>query len=327
VCSGHPDKICDQVSDAILDAALAQDKKARVAVETMVTKNFIALAGEVTVDGTMPYTDIARSTVKKLGYTDPKLGFTHRSPIVVKIHTQSREISAGVDTDGAGDQGMMFGYACDETPDYMPLPITLSHALARRIDEVRKKASSPICGRTEKRRLRRNTKNGAPKAIKSIVLAVPHREDVTLKQVRDDLFEHAVKHVLAPFGLTYKLKDLVVNGTGIWHIGGPASDTGVTGRKIVVDTYGGMARVGGGAFFREGPDKSRPFGRLCRPVPGQKHRCRKTGKTVRGAPRLFHRRDKAGHAGGGNIRNGTRVRKSDPGLHGAASGHVRCRDP
>jgi len=255
VCSGHPVKICAQVSDAILDAALAQDKKARVAVETMVTKNFIALAGEVTVDGTMPYTDIARSTVKKLGYTDPKLGFTHRSPIVVKIHTQSREISAGVDTDGAGDQGMMFGYACDETPDYMPLPITLSHALARRIDEVRKKGILPYLRPDGKTQVEAEYENGAPKAIKSIVLAVPHREDVTLKQVRDDLFEHAVKHVLAPFGLTYKLKDLVVNGTGIWHIGGPASDTGVTGRKIVVDTYGGMARVGGGAFSGKDPTK------------------------------------------------------------------------
>ena len=255
VCAGHPDKICDQISDGILDVALSQDKYARVAVESLVTKNFVCLAGEVTVKGKMQYKKIAREIIKKLGYTDKKLGFTHQSPIITKIHTQSSEIAQGVDAQGAGDQGMMFGYACTETPSYMPLPIMLSHELAQRIDEVRESGTLPYLRPDGKTQVSVGYDKGLPKTIEQVVLAVPHREDISLTQVKEELYKHVVIPVLKKYGYEVTLSDIIVNGTGVWHIGGPASDTGVTGRKIIVDTYGGMARVGGGAFSGKDPTK------------------------------------------------------------------------
>ncbi len=255
VCAGHPDKICDQVSDAIVDAALSQDRYSRVAVETMVTKNFIALAGEVTTKDKLNYKTIAQKVIKKLGYIIPELNFSHKSPIVIKIHTQSSEIAQGVNQDGAGDQGMMFGYACDETDDLMPVPILLSHRLAERIDEVREKKIIPYLRPDGKTQTTVSYDNGRPKIVEEIVLAVPHKESVKLAEVKNDLYKKVVLPVLKQFGFSIEEKNIVVNGTGIWHIGGPASDTGVTGRKIVVDTYGGMARVGGGAFSGKDPTK------------------------------------------------------------------------
>lgn len=255
VCAGHPDKICDQVSDAIVDEAIIQDKYSRVAVETMVTKNFIALAGELTTKGKLNYKSIAQKVIKKLGYTIPILNFSYRSPIVIKIHTQSPEIAQGVNQDGAGDQGMMFGYACDETKDFMPLPILLAHRLAEKIDEAREKKIIPYLRPDGKTQTTVTYENGRPKAIEEIVLAVPHKESIQLDEVKDDLYYKVVLPILKQFGYSISEKQVIVNGTGIWHIGGPASDTGVTGRKIVVDGYGGMARVGGGAFSGKDPTK------------------------------------------------------------------------
>jgi len=255
VCSGHPDKICDQISDAVLDAALLKDPFSRVAVETLVTKNFVALAGEVTTKATLNYKKIASSVIKKLGYTNPHLQFTDASPILVKIHTQSPEIAVGVDELGAGDQGMMFGYACDETPELMPLPITLSHKLAEAIDLARATKKIPYLRPDGKTQTTVRYEKGVPVAIDTVVLAVPHDEDVDLALVKADLFKLIVVPVLAAYKMSIHEKDVIVNGTGVWHIGGPASDTGVTGRKIVVDTYGGMARVGGGAFSGKDPTK------------------------------------------------------------------------
>jgi S-adenosylmethionine synthetase len=255
VCAGHPDKICDQISDGILDAALSRDRYARVAVETLVTKDFVCLAGEVTVKGDIEYKKIAREVIKKLGYTDKKFGFTYQSPIVTRIHTQSSEIAQGVDAQGAGDQGMMFGYACTETPSLMPLPIMLSHELAQKIDEVRRSRLLPYLRPDGKTQVSVGYENGPPKTIEQVVLAVPHREDVTLNQVKEELYKHVVTPVLKRYGFKVAVHNVVVNGTGVWHIGGPASDTGVTGRKIIVDTYGGMARVGGGAFSGKDPTK------------------------------------------------------------------------
>lgn len=254
VCAGHPDKICDQISDAILDAALAKDSFARVAVESMVTRNFIALAGEVTSKERVDYKAVAASVIAQLGYTDPLLQFTNTSPITVKIHSQSKEIAVGVDEMGAGDQGMMFGYACNESPELMPLPIAVSHALAMRIDNVRKTKLTYLRpdGKTQ---VTIGYANGKVKNIQALVLAVPHREDIELSTVKSDLMSYVVKPVLEKYKLLINEKQVVVNGTGVWHIGGPASDTGVTGRKIVVDTYGGMARVGGGAFSGKDPTK------------------------------------------------------------------------
>lgn len=255
VCSGHPDKICDQVSDAVLDEAFKVDKYSRVAVETMVTKNFLAMAGEITTKAKLNYKKIAQRVIRDLGYTIPKLNFSDRSEIVVKIHTQSPEIAVGVDNLGAGDQGMMFGYASHETKELMPLPIMLAHRLAMGIDKLREAKRLPYLRPDGKTQVTVGYEKNIPKTIENVVLAVPHDESVELKQVKEDLFNNLVVNVLTGYGLKMKKDHLIVNGTGVWHIGGPASDTGVTGRKIIVDTYGGMARVGGGAFSGKDPTK------------------------------------------------------------------------
>ncbi len=255
VCAGHPDKICDQVSDAIVDAVLAQDPKGRVAVETLVTEEKIVLAGEVTSTAQVDFEKIARTVIGDLGYTDKRFRFTDTSPITIAIHQQSPEIAQGVDKEGAGDQGMMFGYACAETPELMPLPITLSHRLAEQLDKVRTKQILPYLRPDGKTQVSVLYKNGKPKKITSVVIAVPHDEKITLEQVKKDVYKKVVVPVLKKYGYTFPEKELIVNGTGVWHIGGPASDTGVTGRKIVVDGYGGYARVGGGAFSGKDPTK------------------------------------------------------------------------
>lgn len=254
VCSGHPDKICDQISDAILDNAIKDDKYSRVAVETMVTKNFVAMAGEVTTKAKLNYKKITREVIKGLGYTNPKLKFTDKSPIVVKIHTQSPEIAVGVDNFGAGDQGMMYGYATDETKELMPMPIMLAHKLAAKIDELRN-TSLKYLRPDGKTQVTMSYENGKPLKIEQVVLAVPHDEKIELKQVKEDLFKYAVLPILKRYTLHATLSQLIVNGTGVWHIGGPASDTGVTGRKIIVDTYGSFAHVGGGCFSGKDPTK------------------------------------------------------------------------
>ncbi len=255
VCAGHPDKICDQVSDAIVDAALAQDKYSRVAVETMVTKNFIALAGEVTTSDKLDYKRIAQKVIKELGYIEKKFDFTYKSPIVVKIHTQSLDIARGVNADGAGDQGMMFGYACDETKSLMPMPIALAHSLAEKIDSVREKKIIRSLRPDGKTQVTIAYTNGKPTSVDEVVAAVAHTESISLDELKHFMFTHVVRPVLYIYGFKISEKAFVMNGAGRWHIGGPASDTGVTGRKIVVDGYGGMARVGGGAFSGKDPTK------------------------------------------------------------------------
>lgn len=255
VCSGHPDKICDQISDAVLDALLEQDPHSRVAVETVVGKQFVALLGEVTSKAKVDYEQVARAQIKRLGYTIPKLEFTDQSPLTLHIHQQSPEISAGVNKKGAGDQGMMFGYACTETPHLMPLPIAMAHALTAKIDQLREDKTLPYLRPDGKSQVTVKYENGIPKSIDCVVLAAPHAEEVKLDQVKHDLFTHAVQPVLAEFGFKYPENKLIVNGTGVWHMSGPAADTGLTGRKIIVDGYGGYARVGGGAFSGKDPSK------------------------------------------------------------------------
>jgi S-adenosylmethionine synthetase len=255
VCAGHPDKICDQVSDAILDEVLRIDPTGRVAVETLVTKQKIILAGEVTTHAKVNFEQITRDTIKTLGYTDPRFNFTHESPLDIYIHEQSPEIATGVDTQGAGDQGMMFGFACSDTPELMPMPITLAHRLAEKIDTVRTTQTLPYLRPDGKTQVSVLYKNNQPVKVTSVVLAVPHDENKKLADVKNDLFETVIVPVLKEYGFSIEKKDIIVNGTGVWHIGGPASDTGLTGRKIVVDSYGGFARVGGGAFSGKDPTK------------------------------------------------------------------------
>ncbi len=257
VCAGHPDKICDAISDAILDAALAQDPKSRTGIETVAGANQICLFGEIKTKAKLDYEEIVRTKVRELGYSNPAWGFSYQESIFSNdIHEQSPEIAMGVDQDGAGDQGMMFGYACTETPELMPLPIALAHALTRRIDEVREKGELKWLRPDGKAQVTVRYENGEPVAIEKLVAAVAHDEKASAAEVRKDVIEHIFKPVLARYKFDLPADaDIVVNGTGLWHIPGPESDAGLTGRKIVVDTYGGYARVGGGAFSGKDPSK------------------------------------------------------------------------
>jgi len=256
VCAGHPDKICDAISDAILDAALAQDPNARTGIETVAGANKIALFGEIKTTADLNYEKIVRAKVAELGYTDPAWGFSGVSEFSNDLHRQSPEIALGVDDGGAGDQGMMFGYACTETPELMPLPIALAHALTRKIDEVRENGTLQWLRPDGKAQVTIRYENDKPVSVEKLVAAVAHSESVTAVQVRKDLIETVVKPVLATYNFSLPAdSDIVINGTGLWHIPGPDSDAGLTGRKIVVDTYGGYARVGGGAFSGKDPSK------------------------------------------------------------------------
>jgi S-adenosylmethionine synthetase len=258
VCAGHPDKICDAISDAIIDAALAQDPHSRTGIETVAGANQICLFGEIKTRAKLDYEAITRAKVKELGYIVPAWGFSYQeSTFSNDIHEQSPEIAMGVeDDDGAGDQGMMFGYACNETPELMPLPIALAHALARRIDEVREKGELKWLRPDGKAQVTVRYEKGRPVAIEKLVAAVAHDEKADPKEVRSCIIKHIFMPVMERYGFTLpKDTDIVVNGTGLWHIPGPESDAGLTGRKIVVDTYGGYARVGGGAFSGKDPSK------------------------------------------------------------------------
>ncbi len=255
VCAGHPDKICDQISDAIVDAVLRKDPHGKVAVETLVTVNHVTLAGEVNSSAKVNFEKIARAEIKRLGYTDSELNFTYESPITVLVHQQSPEIAVGVKKKGAGDQGMMFGFACNETPEFMPLPIALSHSLTKRLDEVRERKIVSYLKPDGKSQVTVSYVNGKPKEVTHIVIAAPHQKSVDIERVKKDLFKHVITPVFKTYSLKPKIENFILNGTGVWHFSGPAADTGVTGRKIVVDTYGGYARVGGGAFSGKDPSK------------------------------------------------------------------------
>ncbi len=213
VCSGHPDKICDQISDAIVDAVLARDPHGHVAVETMAAHGHVVLAGEVTTSAKVNFEKVAREQIKRLGYIDPKSGFYYDSPMASYIHKQSPEIKVGVDDKGAGDQGMMFGFAVRETPELMPLPITLAHGLTRRIDEVRVDGLIPYLRPDGKSQVTIEYKGDKPVAVTSVVLAVPHKEDIDLRTVKNDLYKDVVTYVLDQYGFKISKSDVIVNGT------------------------------------------------------------------------------------------------------------------
>lgn len=256
VCAGHPDKIADAISDAIVDAALAADPKSHTAIETVAGANQIALFGEIKSKAKIDYEKIVKETIVRLGYTNPAWGFSTESIFSDNIHQQSPEIALGADNDGAGDQGMMFGYACTETPEYMPLPIMLAHALTRRIDEAREKGELQWLRPDGKAQVTVRYEDDKPVAIEKLVAAVAHDEKISAGEVREDVIKKVFTPVLKKYGFELpKDANIVVNGTGLWHIPGPESDAGLTGRKIVVDTYGGYARVGGGAFSGKDPSK------------------------------------------------------------------------
>ncbi len=257
VAAGHPDKICDQISDAVVDRALSIDPKSRVAVETLVTTDRIVMAGEVTCPKIIEYETIAHEVVRSLGYTNGIYNFSFHSPISVYIHSQSPDIALGVDTGGAGDQGMMFGYASNDTPELMPVPIILAHRLVEQMDRVRENKTISYLRPDGKSEVKVLYENGKPKIVERVVLAVPHDPKVSQARVKQVLTKYVIRPVLEKYGFkTPSTSNIVVNGCkGKWEIGGPASDTGVTGRKIIVDTYGGMARHGGGCFSGKDPTK------------------------------------------------------------------------
>jgi S-adenosylmethionine synthetase len=250
VASGHPDKICDQISDAILDECLRKDANSRVAIETLVTKNKVVLAGEVSCSEKIEYEKIARKTIFDLGYDQDIYEFNHWSPISVYINEQSSDIAMGVDNSGAGDQGMMFGFASNETPELMPLPIMLAHQLVKSLDDARENQIIPYLRPDGKAEVVVNYENASPMSVPVVIMAAPHDPKVSKKELTHDLTKKVIEPSLCKYfpKLTVDFPKIIINGTGKWEVGGPASDTGVTGRKIIVDTYGGIGRHGGGCF-------------------------------------------------------------------------------
>jgi S-adenosylmethionine synthetase len=248
VTEGHPDKMADQISDAVLDACLTADPRSRVACETLLTTGLIVVAGEVTTTAHIDADELARQVVRDIGYDHSDKGFDANTCSVLNaIHRQSPDIAMGVDSGGAGDQGMMFGYACRETDELMPLPISLAHALGRRLTAVRKDGTLPYLRADGKTQVSVEYKNGEPSRLTAIVVSSQHAAGVSQEQIRKDVLEHVITPTL-PKNLWDKGTAIHVNPTGSFVIGGPMGDTGLTGRKIIVDTYGGYARHGGGAF-------------------------------------------------------------------------------
>src|SRR5438105_4260493 len=252
---GHPDKIADQISDAVLDAVLEQDSYGRVACETLVTTGICMVAGEITTKCYVDVAKLARETIEYVGYTDAAFGFDHNTCGVLNtIQGQSPDIAMGVDPGGAGDQGLMFGYACDETDELMPMPIMLAHKLVRQLSEARRSGMLAFLRPDGKSQVSVEYVNGKPKRIDAVVVSTQHSDDVSTETLRAEVKKHIIDHVI-PAGMVDSGTKYHINPTGRFVVGGPHGDTGLTGRKIIVDTYGGMGRHGGGAFSGKDPTK------------------------------------------------------------------------
>jgi len=255
VTEGHPDKIADQVSDSVLDAVLAQDPHSRVACETLLTTGLVVVAGEITTRAQVDYQEIAREAVRRVGYTDASFGFDcNTCGVLVSIHQQSPDIAMGVDRDGAGDQGMMCGYACNETPEKMPMPIALAHALSRRLSETRRSGALDFLRPDGKSQVTVEYVNGQPTRIDAVVVSTQHSDAISTEDLRQAIRRQVIDPVM-PAAMIDRSTKFHINPTGRFVVGGPMGDTGVTGRKIIVDTYGGMGRHGGGAFSGKDPTK------------------------------------------------------------------------
>jgi S-adenosylmethionine synthetase len=256
VTEGHPDKIADQISDAILDVLMEQDPMSRVACETLVTTGLAFVAGEITTKGYVEIPNLVREVIKDIGYTRAKYGFDYETcAVITSIHGQSEDIAMGVDPGGAGDQGIMFGYACDETGELMPTPIILAHKLAMKLTEARKTDVLPYLRPDGKTQVSVEYREGKPHRIDTVVVSTQHSDDITLKEIREDVIEKVIKPVLPHELLDEENVTYHINPTGRFVIGGPMGDTGLTGRKIIVDSYGGVGSHGGGCFSGKDPSK------------------------------------------------------------------------
>jgi S-adenosylmethionine synthetase len=256
VTEGHPDKIADQISDAVLDAILTEDPLARVACETLVTTGMVVVAGEITTRAYVHVPDVVRETVQRIGYDSGEAGFDFKTCAVLSsIDRQSADIALGVDTGGAGDQGMMFGYATDETPELMPMPIMLAHRLTRRLAEARHQGELPWLRPDGKSQVSVEYDGGAPVAVRAVVLSTQHAPQISAATLQEAVRDTVIMPVMEASGIAHDGLRLLINPTGRFVIGGPQGDAGLTGRKIIVDTYGGMARHGGGAFSGKDPSK------------------------------------------------------------------------
>jgi len=255
VTEGHPDKIADQISDAVLDEIMAQDPNGRVACETLVTTGLAFVAGEITTSCYVDIPSIVRRVIREIGYVDASFGFDYKTcAVLTSIDEQSPDIAIGVDKEGAGDQGMMFGYARRETSELMPLPIMLAHRIARRLAEVRKNGEIDYLRPDGKSQVTVEYEDGKPVAVRAVVVAAQHEPDVSRKQIEDDIIEKVIHHVIPPELIRDDIK-YYVNATGKFVIGGPQGDCGLTGRKIIVDTYGGVGSHGGGCMSGKDPTK------------------------------------------------------------------------
>ncbi|MEW6131451.1 MAG: methionine adenosyltransferase [Acidobacteriota bacterium] len=255
VTEGHPDKIADQVSDAVLDAVLTEDPTGRVACETLLTTGLVVVAGEITTKAVLDYNRIARETIRQIGYTRAKYGFDcDTCGVIIAMDTQSPDIAMGVDREGAGDQGMMFGYACNETPELMPMPIMLAHQLTKKLSEVRKEGVMDYLRPDGKSQVSVEYVAGKPVRVDTVVISTQHAESATNEQIYDDVLNHVIRAVVPGEMMDGDTK-FHINPTGRFVVGGPQGDTGLTGRKIIVDTYGGAGAHGGGAFSGKDPTK------------------------------------------------------------------------
>jgi len=255
VTEGHPDKIADQISDAVLDEVMRQDPKGRVACETLVTTGLAVVAGEITTSATLDYDTLVRDTIRGVGYDDARYGYDCDTCAVMStVKKQSPDIAMGVDTGGAGDQGLMFGFACDETAELMPMPIQLAHRLTQRLSEVRKSKKLNFLRPDGKSQVSIEYRDGRPVRVDTVVISTQHSDDVSNKDLQDGILEHVIKPIV-PANMLDKNTKYHINPTGRFVIGGPMGDAGLTGRKIIVDTYGGYGRHGGGAFSGKDPSK------------------------------------------------------------------------
>ena len=317
VTEGHPDKIADQISDAILDACLAEDSISRVACETLTATGLVVIAGEITTKAYVDFQQVVRGTVGAIGYDNALYGFDcNTCAVISSINKQSGDIAMGVDTGGAGDQGMMFGYAVNENEELMPTPISLAHKLTMRLSQVRKNGTLPFLRPDGKSQVTvEYDANGKVLRVDAVVISTQHSETVGNDELRAGILKHVIQAVI-PAHLLDEDTKYHINPTGRFVIGGPMGDTGLTGRKIIVDTYGGMGRHGGGAFQRKGSDEGRPLGGLHGAAHCEEHCCGRTGGALRSAAGVCDWRGRSGQRAGGDVRHGE-------GRSGDHSGH-RC---